>query len=70
MFATLQHPADAEPWNAEASQFPGTFDAVLHRRTGLAVLGEFGNHAGLAKKPARFRIARRYVTEQLDLKCV
>ncbi len=66
----MEHPADAESWNMEGSKFPGTFDVALHRRrTGLAILDEFGNHAGLAKKPTRFRSANRYATEQLDMKC-
>jgi hypothetical protein len=44
---------------------------VLHRcRTGLVIFGEFGNHAGLAEKPTRLRSTSRYVSEQLDLKCV
>ncbi len=68
---TMEHPADAESWNAEALQFPGTVDAVLHRcRTGLAILDELGSPHGLARKPTRFRSTSRHVREQLDSKCV
>ena len=66
----MEHPSDAESWNTEALQMPGTYDAVLHRcRTCLTIYDAFGTAVGLAKKPARFRSTSRHVAEQLDLGC-
>ena len=66
----MEHPSDAESWNTETLQLPGTHDALLHRcRTGLTIFDPFGRAVGLAKKPTRFRSTIRHVAEQLDLKC-
>ncbi len=68
--STMEHPSDAESWNTETLQLPGTHDVVLHRcRTGLMIFDPFGRAVGLAKNPTRFRNTSRHVAEQLDLKC-